>query len=137
MVRGHPIAGIGLDAFLYRDQLESILPAAWAEPNISHPHSWVLQFWLGLGLLGLVAALALLARFFWLAVPQARRGRGGERRALAGGALASMAGLLVHGALDNSYFLVDLAVLFWWHLALVEIATRDRPTTAAAPTPTP
>ena len=30
-----------------------------------------------------------------------------------------MADLLVHGAIDNSYFLVDLAFVFWLCLALV------------------
>ena len=28
--------------------------------------------------------------------------------------------MLVHGFIDNSYFLVDLAFLFWLSLALVE-----------------
>jgi putative inorganic carbon (HCO3(-)) transporter len=130
MVRDHPLTGIGLDNFLYRYQLRYILPEAWAEPNISHPHNWVLQFWLELGLLGLVAALGLLARFFWVAHRQLLASPHGERRALLAGAAASMVGWLVHGAGDNSYFLVDLSILFWWHLALVEIAARGDPACA-------
>jgi hypothetical protein len=31
-----------------------------------------------------------------------------------------MVDLLVHGLIDNSYFLVDLAFVFWLALALVE-----------------
>jgi hypothetical protein len=34
------------------------------------------------------------------------------------GALGAMADLLVHGFIDNSYFLVDLACVFWLCLAL-------------------
>ena len=122
MVRDHPVLGIGLDNFLYRYQLQYILPAAWAEPNISHPHNWLLQFWLELGLPGLAAAVGLLGAFFWLAAQHLRRGQGGESRAMVAGAVASMVGLLIHGSLDNSYFLVDLAVLFWFHLAVVVLA---------------
>jgi putative inorganic carbon (HCO3(-)) transporter len=127
MVRDHPLTGIGLDNFLYRYQLEYMPPEAWQEPNISHPHNWVLQFWLELGLLGLLAIGMVLGRFFWLAVRQWRGGCGSEQRALIAGALASMVGLLLHGLLDNSYFLVDLAYLFWWQCTLVEIGRRAEP----------
>ena len=133
MLRDHPLLGIGLDNFLYRYQLRYILPEAWREPNISHPHNWVLQFWLDLGLLGLVAALGLLARFFWIAIRRLRTGVDDEQRALLAGALASMVGLLVHGAVDNSYFLPDLAVLFWWHLAIVAVAQPSPPVAATQP----
>jgi putative inorganic carbon (hco3(-)) transporter len=133
MLRDHPILGIGLDNFLYRYQLEYMLPEAWAEPNISHPHNWVLQFWLELGLPGLLAVLGLLAAFFWCAVRLLRReplpgvplsSRLCPRSPLLVGALASLAGWLVHGAVDNSYFLVDQAYLFWWQIAIVEVAAR-------------
>jgi hypothetical protein len=39
---------------------------------------------------------------------------------LIAGSLGAIADLLVHGFIDNSYFLVDLAFLFWLSLALVE-----------------
>ncbi len=35
-----------------------------------------------------------------------------------------MVGWLVHGAVDNSYFLVDQAFVFWWQLALVVIVSQ-------------
>jgi O-antigen ligase len=134
MLRDHPLLGIGLDNFLYRYQLHHILPEAWREPNISHPHNWVLQFWLDLGLLGLVAAVGLLGRFFWIAIRRLRGRADDEQRALIAAALASMVGLLVHGAVDNSYFLPDLAVLFWWHVAIAGIAAQPAPS-GAAPQP--
>jgi putative inorganic carbon (hco3(-)) transporter len=123
MLRDHPLLGIGLDNFLYRYQLQYILPAAWAEPNISHPHNWALQFWLELGILGLLAVLGLLVQFARLAIRDLRAA-GGLDRAMLAGAFASVAGTLVHGSLDNSYFLVDLAILFWWQWAIVATAAR-------------
>jgi hypothetical protein len=48
---------------------------------------------------------------------------------LLAGALTSIAGVLVHGLLDNSYFLVDLAMLFWWQMGIAAAAaprTTDR-----------
>jgi O-antigen ligase len=134
MLRDHPLLGIGLDNFLYRYQLQYILPAAWAEPNISHPHNWLLQFWLELGLLGLFAFLFLLARFIWLAHAVWLRPLAPEARALVAGAVASLAGLLVHGALDNSYFLVDLSILLCLHLAVVESCARPDAAASAADT---
>jgi O-antigen ligase len=111
-----------------------MLPEAWAEPGISHPHNWLLQFWLELGLPGVIAVLGLLTTFFWCSVSLLRGGAhdpGGaspqpdcRRSPLVVGALAGVAGWLVHGAVDNSYFLVDQAYLFWWQLAIVEIAAR-------------
>jgi O-antigen ligase len=127
MLRDHPLLGIGMDNFLYRYQLQYIQPAAWREPNISHPHNWVLQFWLDLGFLGLAAALGLLMRFFWLGFRCWQASQSDERRALLAGALASMAGLLIHGSLDNSYFLTDLAMLFWLHLAAVAVIAEPEP----------
>lgn len=125
MLRDHPLLGIGLDNFLYRYQLQYILPEAWAEPNISHPHNWVLQFWLELGIVGLLAVVGLLAHVVWLAIRGLRVMQGIDRALLAA-ALASVAGVLVHGALDNSYFLVDLAILFWWQVGMVAAAVRGR-----------
>jgi O-antigen ligase len=125
MVRDHPLLGIGLDNFLYAYQLHYMLPEAWAEPNISHPHNWIMQFWLELGILGLLALVGLLARFGSLVARGLEEYPGGVERALLAGALASMAGVLVHGFLDNSYFLVDLAILYWWQVAIAAAATSS------------
>ena len=110
MVRDHPLLGVGLDNFAYLYQQVYVREAALAEPNLSHPHNWVLNVWLELGLLGLVA-------FVWLLL-RAWRGARAQRGWLAAGALGSLADMLIHGLFDNSYFLVDLAFLFWLGLAL-------------------
>jgi O-antigen ligase len=117
MLLERPILGIGLDNFLYR--YPTYVPtAAVMEPNLSHPHNLILQFWLQLGLLGLVAALWLLVRFARRTLPWTRPAVPRARRALAVGATASMVDFVVHGMIDNSYFLVDVAFIFWLTLAV-------------------
>ncbi len=44
-----------------------------------------------------------------------------EERTLAAGLLAAMAAALVHGMVDNFYFVPDLAIVFWLQLALVDL----------------
>jgi O-antigen ligase len=113
MVRDHPLLGVGLDNFVYLYQQIYLREGAAAEPTLSHPHNWVLNFWLSLGLLGLVAFAWLLVRFW--------RSARSQRTWVVAGALGAMADMLVHGFIDNSYFLVDLAFIFWLCLALVEL----------------
>ena len=65
MIHDHPITGLGLDQFLYAYRGRYILPDAWQEPNLSHPHNILLDFWVRLGIFGVllfsVAAGLLLA----------------------------------------------------------------------------
>jgi O-antigen ligase len=111
MLRDHPLLGVGLDNFVYVYQQSYLREGAVAEPSLSHPHNWVLNFWLSLGILGLVAFVWLLLRFW-------RQARRGLPNWMVAGALGAMADLLVHGLIDNSYFLVDLAFVFWLCLAV-------------------
>jgi O-antigen ligase len=113
MLRDHPLLGVGLDNFVYIYQQSYLREGAAAEPSLSHPHNWVLNFWLSLGVLGLVAFGWLLLRFW-------RQARRGLPNWMVAGALGAVADMLVHGFIDNSYFLVDLAFVFWLCLALVE-----------------
>jgi O-antigen ligase len=109
MIRDHPVLGIGLDNFAYVYQ-QGYLRAV-AEPNLSHPHNWLLNMWLELGLFGLVAFVALLV-IFWKQTLHARQSW------LVAGAVGAMTDMLVHGFIDNSYFLVDLAFVFWLCVAV-------------------
>ena len=121
MVADHPILGIGLDNFLYQYRGGYMLPEAAEEPNISHPHNWLLNFWLELGLLGVAAAVALLVwagrSVYQLVCSPARA----DDRLLGAAALGVFVDTLVHGSLDNSYFLVDAAVIWWVFIALLAI----------------
>lgn len=125
MIRDHPLWGVGLDQFLYHYP-SYMHPAAWREPNLSHPHNIVLDFWLRLGLLGVVA----LGWTGWTFVRRARPAlvvalaQGGRTGGLMLGAVAAAVAMLVHGLLDNSYFVIDLAYAYWIVLLLVELASE-------------
>ena len=73
MLRDHPLLGVGLDNFLYHYRTYYVLPTAWEEFDLSHPHNLVLDFWLRLGLPGLLV-------FAWLVVAFFREGWQGYRR---------------------------------------------------------
>ena len=82
----HLWLGVGPDNFLYSYRSGYILPAAWRDPSLNHPHNVVLDWWTRLGLPGLALAAAWLAlgiRSLWRAathpMPCGRRGVGGSR----------------------------------------------------------
>jgi O-antigen ligase len=142
MLRDHPLWGVGLDQFLYHYP-RYMRPEAWREPNLSHPHNLAFDFWLRLGLLGL-AALGWLAYTFvrlarrqlraWPVWPSdwaARRRGAGEAGfgdgwdvyggALVLGAVAAATAAVVHGLVDNFYFVADLAYALWIVALVVEL----------------
>jgi O-antigen ligase len=115
MIQDYPLTGVGLDNFLY-EYPNYMLPEAWQEPGLSHPHNLLLDFWTRLGLGGLLVLVWLLAAFFSLALRLYRRLPEGNESAIILGWVASLAAMLAHGLIDNSYFLVDLAFIFFLSL---------------------
>jgi putative inorganic carbon (HCO3(-)) transporter len=118
MIRDHPLLGVGLDNFLYAYRSRYIRPAAWQEPDLSHPHNIILDYGSRLGLVGLAAGAWLQLAFWRLALPL-RRLQDADDRALAIGLMGGMADFLAHGLVDNSYFVVDLAFAFCLSLGLM------------------
>ncbi|MBM4436611.1 MAG: O-antigen ligase family protein [Actinobacteria bacterium] len=134
MVQDHPIFGMGPDNFLYHYRAY-LTPTAWREPNLSHPHNIGLDAWLSVGLFGLVALVALVVVFWARWVRVVRRAAAGEHAILFGVA-GSMVATLIHGSVDHSYFLPELAAAFWVLAAAVEISHRFAPHAApGAPLP--
>ena len=125
MIRDRPLTGVGLDNFLYLYRERYMPPEAWQEPDISHPHNIVLDFWVRLGIGG-VFALILLQFEFWRRVLHLAHTEGVELRLTGAVCGAAMADLLVHGLFDNSYFLIDLAYLFWFMFASIRLAGVKR-----------
>ncbi len=126
MIHDHPITGLGLDQFLYAYRGRYIMPDAWQEPNLSHPHDFLLDFWVRLGILGVIV-------FFWLQAAFWRRTwrlyRAFQRRdplllALVIGMMGSMIDLLAHGLVDNSVFVNDLVYVFLLLLGVSANLTR-------------
>jgi len=118
MVREHPLLGVGLDNFLYAYRTRYVLPTAWEEFNLAHPHNVVLDFASRLGLLGLGVFIWLQAQF-WRAAWPLRQHKVPLWRALVLGVMGSMVNFLAHGMVDASYFVIDLAYAFALALAVV------------------
>jgi len=124
MIRDHPLFGVGLDNFLYQYRTRYVLPEAWEELDLSHPHNIVLDFWTRLGILGVIAIGWLQVAFFRKALRLYRRLGDRDLRALLLGLMASMVASLAHGLIDHSYFLVDLAFVFCLTIGIVARAER-------------
>jgi O-antigen ligase len=121
MIADRPIFGFGPDNFLYAYRTRYILPAAWQEPELSHPHNILLDFWISTGLGGVLS-------FGWLLALAWRRGRALAHSSGAvsssvvvaqRGAFASLLAMFAHGLVDNSFFLVDLSHACLWCLAIM------------------
>lgn len=118
MIADHPLRGLGLDQFLYAYRGRYILPDAWQEPNLSHPHNILLDFWTRLGIGG-VFAIGWIQVAFWRSAWRVYQATDDTlRKALSMGAMGSMAALLAHGLVDNSVFVPDLAYVFALLVAL-------------------
>ncbi len=144
MMRDHPLTGVGLDQFI---QLRSATPeggryitaaaAATSERYASHPHNEVLDILLRTGPFGLLVMILIVVGFFRTAA-RAFRSADLLRRALVVGLVASMCGALVHGLLDNFYFVADLAMTFWMSVALIQLVANEQSSHAdPAPSPVP
>ena len=145
----HPLFGVGPDGFLYA------YPAyregvAWREPFVSHPHNLILDYWLRGGIMGVAALGWLLAtwgRGVWLlmrqdgaAVPNAPPSGVRHSQLLALGLAGSFTDFVVHGLVDNSYFLPDLAYVCWASAGLLVVLmqhTLGSPPTTQATAPPP
>lgn len=120
----HWLLGVGPDNFLYAFRSHYILPAAWQDPNLNHPHNLLLDGWTRLGLPGLILLLAYFGLGIvrlWRGLDTVRLWRGlrkakpaAERAepALVAGLLAAVVAGLAHGLIDVSYALPDL-MLVW------------------------
>ena len=112
MAADHPLLGVGLDNFLYAYRGRYIFDAAWQEPNLNHPHNILLDFATRLGLLGLLAGAWLMGeavRALWRAIRRADT----AWLPVAAGLAGALAAMLAHGLVDHSFFLVDLAFVFF------------------------
>ena len=128
MFRDHPITGVGPDNFLYAYRGRYILPAAWQEPDLSHPHNMILDFATRLGTLGLLAAITL-GTGIWRAIRAAWQSSSSIMfRPLIIGIVGLLADMVAHGMVDHSLFLVDLSSAFMLSCALlIQIRRQDAP----------
>ncbi|MBX4186949.1 MAG: O-antigen ligase family protein [Candidatus Doudnabacteria bacterium] len=100
-----PIFGNGLAGFR-NTQVE----ANYQGEILNYPHNILINFWLEIGLLGLIS-------FIWIIV-LAFRQHHKKKTALTFTAAIYLIILLTHGLVDVPYFKNDLSLLFWFVLAL-------------------
>jgi putative inorganic carbon (HCO3(-)) transporter len=110
MARDHPLLGVGLDNFLYQYP-RYMRPDAASEPNLSHPHNLLLDFWLRLGVPGLLAFVWVQVAFFRQALAVWRRRSDPLLWTVGVGLTAGMVASLAHGLVDMTFFVPELAAL--------------------------
>ncbi|MBI2427088.1 MAG: O-antigen ligase family protein [Candidatus Kerfeldbacteria bacterium] len=108
LLQARPITGAGLAGFpiVY----ETYKLAKHTE-FLLYPHNILLNFWVELGLAGVVTFSWILGLFFKKCAAVFRRGTDFSRLSVA--VMGGMVALLAHGVVDVSFFKNDLAVLFW------------------------
>jgi O-antigen ligase len=112
MFLDHPNIGVGLDNFLYAYRGRYIFDAAWREPDLNHPHNILLDLGTRLGLLGIFCGIWLfegIRRAVWRLPGRVSD----EMRPYAVGIIGAFAALLIHGLVDHTFFLIDLAYAFY------------------------
>lgn len=114
LIQEHWLWGAGLAGFpILYDQYRE----ARHTELLLYPHNLVLNFWVEIGLAGLIA-------FFWLVVNFFRKARAAvkishQTAPVVLGAGAAMIVLLVQGLIDVPYFKNDLSFLFWIIVGLI------------------
>ena len=128
MIRVHPWLGLGLDQFVYA--YPNYMGAdAWREPNLSHPHQFVLDFWIRLGIPGVVLLMFVGIRLLWRLRTDNRKQ---SLNPLSIGTTGAFMVWAIHGLVDNSFFVTDLSYATWALLLIHDLATaRPQPYTRA------
>lgn len=124
LIKDYPLTGVGLDQFLYAYRGRYILSEAWADPDLSHPHNVVLDYWVRLGIFGVLIGVWLQIAFWRTALGVYQKVRHSNPLLLAIilGAMGSMADFLAHGMIDSAYFAINLSFIFMLLLAFVQKA---------------
>ncbi|NJL93930.1 MAG: hypothetical protein HC915_09470 [Anaerolineae bacterium] len=113
MIADFPLTGVGPDQFLYWYRSRYILPEAWRDPDLSHPHNFLLDYWVRLGLGGVLLGV-LLQWVFWrrcLALWGHLRTGAPLALALVIGAMGAMGNFLAHGLVDRAHFGIHLSLV--------------------------
>lgn len=128
IIEDNPITGLGLDQFLYVFSGEYIRPDAIWDRDLSHPHNFVLDFWIRLGIVGVLLFFMIQISFWQNALQVLKKTRDNNpiMFAVIIGVMGSMADLLAHGLIDNSVFVVDLALIFMFQIGLLVSLTNIR-----------
>lgn len=115
LLRDRPLFGAGLANF------PNVYPEYKLDRHVElllYPHNILLDFWVELGLAGVVWLVCVVGRFF-------KRGLQGKKYRHHLVLMAGMVAMLVYGLVDVPYFKNDLSVVFWLLLALNDLITKN------------
>jgi len=107
LISDHPLLGVGLSG--YKSEIHRYRIDKWIE-IFQYPHNILLNFWIEIGALGILAFILI---FYWV-----------FKSAFASknlSAIAIFTIILIHGIVDVPYFKNDLAILFWLLVAIMII----------------
>jgi len=120
MWRDHPWLGVGLDGFQWAYPRYMAL-SAWREPLLYHPHNFILEIGTWMGILGLLATLALA----WTGVRVWRQAMRLEPSPVLVGLAAGLVAGWAHGLVDAAFFLPHLAFLTMITLGMIMAYIRS------------
>jgi len=81
-----------------------------------YPHNIILNFWVELGVVGVVAFFGLMSQFVYYGIKLFKRDR-----LVVIGPLSAMLEILIHGMVDVPYFKNDLSFLWWIFFAMMGV----------------
>jgi len=95
------------------------------EPNLSHPHNIFLHVWISMGILGLLAFIAILGLFYWLFTRIVRHlhsasvEKSEQLHWMTVGSAGAMLAALGQGLVDSAFLEQDLSFCFWILIAVL------------------
>ncbi len=119
LLKDRPILGSGLAGFShYYEQYRLIKHTEF----LLYPHNVILNFWVELGLFGLIVFVGLMIKFFRQGYQLLKTKNTEFNWAIA--IMTAMVCLLGHGIVDVPYFKNDLAVLFWVFFGMMVVVFK-------------
>lgn len=116
LIVDHPVLGVGISGY----PIEFVkYHQAWYIEIFQYPHNILFNFWVEIGMLGVVSFAWLVYEFFRLCHRLID-----THSEVAFGLIAAMIALLVHGIVDVPYFKNDLSVLFWILMGVAVVLNR-------------
>jgi putative inorganic carbon (hco3(-)) transporter len=113
----HPVSGAGLASYqklIYPYRIDK-----WIEV-FHHPHNIFLTMWMNLGILGLIGFVWILVWYFRISLFSKKK------NLLNLFLISTMTVIVITGLVDSPYIKNDLAVLFWFLVALVVMNYQNK-----------
>lgn len=123
LLEHRPILGAGLGGFPY---YYNIYRLPQHTELLLYPHNLVFNFWVEIGIAGLIVIILLFIQAFRAGIRMLRQEPTSFARSCAAAALAALVILIAHGMVDAPFFKNDLAMQFFLLFSLVPIAQSLR-----------